>query len=149
MFNQHDDDDDEDDLAEFRNYQSSCRQESFLPWRPGTSPEAPSIVIVIIIHNMKMMKDEDGMVVDHDDHHHHEGHLDHIKLPHEVAVLQVVALGQFLKALYNQILGKESVEKNPNKLPPFAKPPSDSPPPRFGLFSEKKLTSYLFLKRNH
>ena len=88
------------------------------------------------------MKDEDGMVVDHDDHHHHEGHLDHIKLPHEVAVLQVVALGQFLKALYNQILGKESVEKNPNKLPPFAKPPSDSPPPRFGLFSEKKFTHY-------
>ena len=61
-----------------------------------------------------MMKDEDGMVVDHDDHHHHEGHLDHIKLPHEVAVLQVVALGQFLKALYNQILGKESVEKKPD-----------------------------------
>ena len=70
------------------------------------------------------MKDEDGMVVDHDDHHHHEGHLDHIKLPHEVAVLQVVALGQFLKALYNQMLGKGS-KKNPGKLSPFAKPPSD------------------------
>ena len=47
------------------------------------------------------MKDEDGMVVDHDDHHHHEGHLDHIKLPHEVAVLQVLALGQLFKALEN------------------------------------------------
>ena len=85
------------------------------------------------------MKDEDGMVVDHDDHHHHEGHLDHIKLPHEVAVLQVVALGQFLKALYNQILGKESVEKNPNKLPPFAKPPSDSPPHGLAFFPKKNL----------